>query len=231
MLSNRFVFKNLNARKNAAFWQKIHFYKLIPIFLGTTAECVKDATSGTTGLLYATCSSTGFVLTINEQCRSNDYSGISATLFYVGSNSANCKFSTIVSSNYVLDDTTLAFPSACDITSVDDGTYTTYTASVNFDNTGLDYGISTGTVACKIENSNTANAVVTQITGWAFEFPDYSSTIDAWDGTGMPTVVTMNHNIPGSNTVNLGDIVQISINDLSSGVFTYRKWCRKLVLG
>ena len=116
----------------------------------------------------------------------------------------------------------MSFPSSCDISSVDDGTYTTYTASINFDNTGLDYGISTGQVTCKIENANTANSVATQITGWQFEFPDYSSTIDAWDGTGMPTVVTMNHNIPGTNSVNLGDVVQLSVNDLSGGVFTYR---------
>ena len=42
---------------------------------GTTAECVKDASSNTQGLLYATCdgAASTMSLTLNEACRSGDY--------------------------------------------------------------------------------------------------------------------------------------------------------------
>ena len=188
---------------------------------------MKDAASGTEGLIYTTCTSAGFVVTINEACRTNDYNGILSTLFYVGSSSSACQFATLVSGNYVLDATALAF-SNCDITSTSSGGFTTYSANINFDSTGLNFQITTGVITCTVEDATPSNAVATQITGWQYEFPDYTTDIDAWDGTGMPTIVTMSHNIV-SNNVNLGDIVEISISEVITGVFNYRNRCLIIV--
>jgi len=190
----------------------------------TAPECVKDAASGTIGLLYTTCTTSGLTLTLNEACRSADYSRLQSTLFYVGSDSTTCKF-TLSGSNYVIDSTTLditGFTLPCGMTKNDDGTHTTYTATVNYDNTGLDYGVTAGTTTCKIENANPSNIVTTQISGWQFDFPDFSSVIDAYDKTtgSMSSIVTMTG--PTSTTVNLGDLITISISEVIANVFAYR---------
>ena len=127
---------------------------------------------------------------MNEACRAGDYASLTATNFYVGTDSTTCQFVTS-GSNYVLDDVTLSFPGpTCGITSSNDGTYTTYTGTINYDSTGKDFTLTAGTFSCKVTDADNT-AVATQITGWSFNFPDYQSTISEYDGTGMPTIVTM----------------------------------------
>ena len=95
----------------------------------TAPECVQDDSSSTKGLISVSCSSGGFVLTLNEVCRSTDFNFLDKTKFYIGDTSdSSCNLAVGGGTNPTV---TVAFGS-CLTTNAAGGTGTIHTAVLKF---------------------------------------------------------------------------------------------------
>ena len=173
---------------------------------GTTEKCVKDTVANTEGLLHAKCDSvTGFVFTLNEDCRSADWGFLPNDKFYVGNTASACQLA--VSGTHA---TFTTATSACDI--VDDTANNRFTATVKFDNTGLQYSVADMTFHClksdySIDGNDWASVNFSPVEQ-AFQFTDLTSLVDITFDTSL--------------TYDLNDQVNLVINELITGKFTYR---------